>query len=440
MDKKNIHYFQKDIETMPRAELEKLQLERLKALVKYCMDNIPFYNKRLTEAGVNADKIKVLSDIEYIPYTTKADLRDTYPFGLFGKPLKEIARIHASSGTTGKPTVVGYTKADLDMWSDCMARLCMAAGCTDEDIVQIAFGYGMFTGALGLHYGLEKLGATVVPTSSGNTEKQIMFMQDFKTTALVSTPSYAQYMGEMIREMGVKDNIALELGLFGSEGCTPEMRTQIESVLGVFATDNYGMSELVGPGVSGECLFRDGMHINEDHFYAEVIDSVSGQVLPKGSQGELVITTLTKEGIPMLRYRTKDITQINYDTCKCGRTTARMAKIKGRSDDMLKIRGVNVFPSQIESVLMKFEDVAPHYQLIVTRKNFSDALEVKVELSDTSSHLLENYGKLEALQKGIHHDLKTVLGIETKVSLAEPKSLERFQGKAKRIVDLRDNK
>lgn len=440
MDKKNIHYFQKDIETMPRAELEKLQLERLKALVKYCMDNIPFYNKRLTEAGVNADKIKVLSDIEYIPYTTKADLRDTYPFGLFGKPLKEIARIHASSGTTGKPTVVGYTKADLDMWSDCMARLCMAAGCTDEDIVQIAFGYGMFTGALGLHYGLEKLGATVVPTSSGNTEKQIMFMQDFKTTALVSTPSYAQYMGEMIREMGVKDNIALELGLFGSEGCTPEMRAQIESVLGVFATDNYGMSELVGPGVSGECLFRDGMHINEDHFYAEVIDSVSGQVLPKGSQGELVITTLTKEGIPMLRYRTKDITQINYDTCKCGRTTARMAKIKGRSDDMLKIRGVNVFPSQIESVLMKFEDVAPHYQLIVTRKNFSDALEVKVELSDTSSHLLENYGKLEALQKGIHHDLKTVLGIETKVSLAEPKSLERFQGKAKRIVDLRDNK
>lgn len=440
MDKKNIHYFQKDIETMPRAELEKLQLQRLKALVKYCMDNIPFYNKRLTEAGVNADKIKVLSDIEYIPYTTKADLRDTYPFGLFGKPLKEIARIHASSGTTGKPTVVGYTKADLDMWSDCMARLCMAAGCTDEDIVQIAFGYGMFTGALGLHYGLEKLGATVVPTSSGNTEKQIMFMQDFKTTALVSTPSYAQYIGEMIKELGVKDNIALELGLFGSEGCTPEMRTQIENVLGVFATDNYGMSELVGPGVSGECIFRDGMHINEDHFYAEVIDSVSGEVLPRGSQGELVITTLTKEGIPMLRYRTKDITQINYDTCKCGRTSARMAKIKGRSDDMLKIRGVNVFPSQIESVLMKFDDVAPHYQLIVTRKNFSDALEVKVELSDTSSHLLENYGKLEALQKGIHHDLKTVLGIETKVSLAEPKSLERFQGKAKRIVDLRDNK
>lgn len=440
MDKKNIHYFQKDIETMSRTELEKLQLAKLKNMVKYCMDNIPFYNKRLTDAGVNADKIKVLSDIQYIPYTTKADLRDTYPFGLFGKPMKDIVRIHASSGTTGKPTVVGYTKADLDMWSDCMARLCMAAGCTDEDIVQIAFGYGMFTGALGLHYGLEKLGAAVVPTSSGNTEKQIMFMQDFKTTALVSTPSYAQYISEKIKEMGVRDKVSLELGLFGSEGCTPEMRTQIESVLGVFATDNYGMSELVGPGVSGECIFREGMHINEDHFYPEIIDSNTGDVLERGAQGELVITTLSKEGIPMLRYRTKDITEINYDTCKCGRTSARMAKIKGRSDDMLKIRGVNVFPSQIESVLMRFEDVAPHYQLIVTRANYSDALEVKVELSDTSSHLLENYGKLEALQKNIHHDLKTVLGIETKVSLAEPKSLERFQGKAKRIVDLRNNK
>lgn len=437
MEKNKINFFQKNIETMPRAEIEKLQLERLKNIVAYCMNNIPFYNKRLQEAGVTADKIKRLSDIQYIPYTTKEDIRDTYPFGLFGKPMKDIVRIHASSGTTGKPTVVGYTKGDLDMWSDCMARLCMAAGATDEDIVQIAFGYGMFTGALGLHYGLEKLGAAVVPTSSGNTEKQIMFMQDFKTTALVSTPSYAQYIGELAKEMGVRDKLCLELGLFGSEGCTAEMRTQIESALGVFATDNYGMSELMGPGVSGECIYREGMHINEDHFLAEVIDSNTGNVLEKGEQGELVITTLTKEGIPMLRYRTKDITQINYDTCKCGRTFARMAKIKGRSDDMLKIRGVNVFPSQIESVLMRFEEVAPHYQLIVTRANFSDALEVKVELSDKSSHLLENYGQLEALQKSVHHDLKTVLGIDTKVSLAEPKSLERFQGKAKRIVDLR---
>ena len=430
--------FQKDIETMPRQKIEELQLERLKWLVDYCMTNIPFYNKRLTEAGVTAEKIKSLKDIEYIPYTTKADIRDTYPFGLFGQPMKKIVRIHASSGTTGKPTVVGYTKNDLENWSDCMARLCCAAGATDVDIVQIAFGYGLFTGALGLHYGLEKLGATVVPTSSGNTEKQIMLMQDFQTTALVSTPSYAQYIGEKAKEMGVIDNINLKLGLLGSEGCTVEMRNQIEKTLGLFATDNYGMSELMGPGVSGDCKYRCGMHINEDHFYPEIINPDTEEVLERGSQGELVITTLTKEGIPMLRYRTKDITKINYEPCKCGRTFARMDKIKGRSDDMLKIRGVNVFPSQIESVLMGFDKIAPHYQLVVTRANFSDALEVKVELADGS--LLENYGELEKLRGNIHHNLKTVLGIETKVSLVEHKSLERFQGKAKRIVDLRNQK
>ncbi|MBR4022667.1 MAG: phenylacetate--CoA ligase [Ruminococcus sp.] len=429
--------FQKDIETMPRNKIEELQLERLKWLVDYCMKNIPFYNKRLTEAGVTAEKIKSLKDIEYIPYTTKADIRDTYPFGLFGQPIKNIVRIHASSGTTGKPTVVGYTKQDIENWSDCMARICVAGGATDEDIVQIAFGYGLFTGALGLHYGLEKIGATVVPTSSGNTEKQIMLMQDFQTSALVATPSYAQYIAEKAKEMGVLENINLRLGLFGSEGCTIEMRDQIEKALGIFVTDNYGMSELMGPGVSGDCEYRCGMHINEDHFLAEIIDPNTEKVLDKGSQGELVITTLTKEGIPMLRYRTKDITKINYETCKCGRTFARMDKIKGRSDDMLKIRGVNVFPSQIESVLMSFDKIAPHYQLVVTRANFSDNLEVKVELADGS--LLEKYGELEKLRSNIHHNLKTVLGIDTKVSLVEHKSLERFQGKAKRIVDLRNN-
>lgn len=428
-------FFQKDIEAMPRKQIEELQLKRLKWLVQYCSDNIPFYNKRLSEAGITAEKIKSISDIQYIPYTTKEDIRDTYPFGLFGQPLKKIVRIHASSGTTGKPTVVGYTKQDIENWSDCMARLCAAAGATDEDIVQIAFGYGLFTGALGLHYGLEKLGATVVPTSSGNTEKQIMLMQDFKTTALVSTPSYAQYIGELAREMGVIDNIHLKLGLLGSEGCTEEMRTQIEKSLNLFATDNYGMSELMGPGVSGECYLRCGMHINEDHFLPEIINSKTLEVLPRGEVGELVITTLTKEGIPMLRYRTKDITKIDYEPCECGRTFARMAKVMGRSDDMLKIRGVNVFPSQIESVLMKFDRIAPHYQLVVTRANYSDHLEVKVELSDSS--LLENYSALENLQNDIHHALKTVLGIDTKVSLVEHKSLERFQGKAKRILDLR---
>lgn len=432
--------FQKDIETMPRKKIEELQLERLKHLVDYCINNVPFYNKRLTEAGVTAEKIKTLSDIQYIPYTNKSDIRDNYPFGLFGQPMKNIVRLHASSGTTGKPTVVGYTRNDIENWSDCMARICCAAGATDEDIVQIAFGYGLFTGALGLHYGLEKIGATVVPTSSGNTEKQIMFLQDFQTTALVSTPSYAQYMAEKAKEMGVIDKINLKLGLFGSEGCTIEMRDQIEKALGLFVTDNYGMSELMGPGVAGDCRERCGMHINEDHFYAEIIDSNTGEVLPKGSQGELVVTTLTKEGIPMLRYRTKDITQIDYEPCKCGRTFARMAKVRGRSDDMLKIRGVNVFPSQIESVLMGFDKIAPHYQLVLTRANYTDRLEVKVELADES--LLENYGELEKLQGSIHHNLKTVLGIDTKVSLVESKSLERFQGKAKRIVDLRnqDNK
>ena len=428
-------FFQKDAETMSRKQIEEIQLNRLKWLVDYCCKNIPFYHDRLEKAGVTAEKIKTLDDIQYIPYTTKDDIRDNYPFGLFGQPIKNIVRIHASSGTTGKPTVVGYTKNDLDNWSDCMARLCMAAGATDEDIVQIAFGYGLFTGALGLHYGLEKIGATVVPTSSGNTEKQIMLIQDFQTTALVATPSYAQFIGETAKEMGVIDNLNLKLGLVGSEGCTEEMRNQVEKTLGLFATDNYGMSELMGPGVSGECHLRCGMHINEDHFIAEIIDPATLEVLPRGSQGELVVTTLTKEGIPMLRYRTKDITKIDYEPCKCGRTFARMAKIMGRTDDMLKIRGVNVFPSQIESVLMGFDQIAPHYQLVITRENFSDRLEVKVELADGS--LLENYAGLEQLRNLIHHNLKTVLGIDTKVSLVEHKSLERFQGKAKRIIDLR---
>lgn len=429
-------FFQKDAETMSRKQIEDLQLERLKWLVDYCSKNIPFYHDRLEKAGVTADKIKCLEDIKYIPYTTKADIRDNYPFGLFGQPTKNIVRIHASSGTTGKPTVVGYTKNDIENWTTCMARLCVASGATEDDIAQVAFGYGLFTGALGLHYGLERIGATVVPTSSGNTEKQIMLMQDFQTTILVATPSYAQYIGEKAREMGVIDKLNLRLGLFGSEGCTEELRSQIEKTLGVFATDNYGMSELMGPGVSGECQHRCGLHINEDHFLMEVIDPETLDVLPKGSKGELVVTTLTKEGIPMLRYRTKDITQIDYNTCKCGRTFARMSKIMGRTDDMLKIRGVNVFPSQIESVLMNFNNIAPHYQLVITRAKFTDALEVKIELADGS--LLENYSELENLRNAIHHDLKTVLGIETKVSLVEHKSLERFQGKAKRILDLRN--
>ena len=431
-------FFQKDIETMPRADIEKMQLERLQRLVKYCYDNVPFYHKRLSEAGVCPEKIKTLSDIQYIPYTTKADMRDNYPYGLFAVPQSKIVRMHASSGTTGKPTVVGYTANDLDHWSDCVARLAMAAGADENTIVQICFGYGLFTGALGLHYGLEKIGATVVPSSSGNTEKQIMLMQDFGTNALVATPSYAQYIGELAREKGVLDKLQLKLGLFGSEGCTIEMRSAIEKTLNLFATDNYGMSELNGPGVSGECRERCGMHINEDHYYAEIIDPATGDVLPRGSEGELVVTTLTKEGMPVLRYRTKDITKIDYEPCACGRTFARMDKPKGRSDDMLKIRGVNVFPSQIETVLMSFKEIAPHYQLVLTRENFADHLEIKVELLEQYSSLLDNFPALSELHAKITKEMKIVLGIQTKLTIVGCKTLERFQGKAKRIVDLRN--
>ena len=426
----------RDMETMSRQKRKELQLERLKWLVNYCYENVPFYHKRLEDAGVHPDKIKQLSDIQYIPYTVKEDLRDNYPFGLFAVPQKEIVRIHASSGTTGKPTVVGYTKKDLDTWSELVARLATAAGAGEHTIVQIAFGYGMFTGALGLHYGLEKIGATVVPCSSGNTEKQLMFMRDFGTNTLVATPSYALYMSEMAKELEFPmSEYHLELGLFGSEGCTPEMRTQIEQNWGLFATDNYGMSELFGPGLSGDCERREGMHISEDHFLCEIIESSTGRVLEDGETGELVVTTLTKEGMPLLRYRTKDITRINTEPCACGRTTARMDKIKGRSDDMLKIRGVNVFPSQVESVLVGMDKIGPHYLLVVRREGYHDTLEVKVELIDGS--VLEHYRELVTLQKTIHDKLKTVLGLEAKVTLVEPKSLERFQGKAKRVEDLR---
>lgn len=430
-------FFQKELETMSRKQIEEIQLERLKYTVNYCYTNVPFYKKKLDDAGVTPDQIKTLDDIRRIPPTTKADLRDNYPFGLFAVPMTDIVRIHASSGTTGKPTVVGYTKHDLDMWSDCMARLCAAAGATSDDIVQISFGYGMFTGALGLHYGLEKLGCAVVPNSSGNTEKALMYMRDFKTTALVATPSYALYMAETAKSLEYPmSDYHLRLGLFGSEGCTPEMRTQIENGWGLFATDNYGMSELMGPGVSGECTERCGLHINEDYFLAEIVDPNTLEVLGEGETGEVLITTLTKEGIPLLRYRTRDISRIIYEPCKCGRTFARMDKIKGRSDDMLKIRGVNVFPSQIESVLVGMDKVSPHYQLIVRREGFADTLEIQVELSDTS--LLESFGKIQELQNKIKHNIHTVLGIQCKVSIVEPNTIERFVGKAKRVVDLRN--
>ncbi|MBR1457911.1 MAG: phenylacetate--CoA ligase [Oscillospiraceae bacterium] len=429
-------FFQQDIETMPREELEALQLAKLKKQVQYCMDHVPFYHDRLTAAGVTADKIKCLSDVQYIPLTTKADIRDHYPYGLFAVPMKDIVRIHASSGTTGKPTVVGYTRRDLDVWSDCVARLCMAVGVTDEDVAQISFGYGLFTGALGLHYGLEKIGCSVIPISSGNTKKQAMILKDFGTTVLISTPSYAMYMSEVAHEMGISnEELKLRIGLFGSEGCTDALRDKIEQGFGLFSTDNYGMSELQGPGVSGECEYRCGLHFAEDHFLAEVVNPETGEVLPRGEKGELVITPLSKEGFPLLRYRTKDITRIHYEKCRCGRTHARMEKVQGRSDDMLKIRGVNVFPSQIESVMANIDGISPHYELILTRKNYTDYLEVRIEIND--ERLLENFGNLEAKQKEAVDKLKTVLGIQAKVTLVAPRTIARYEGKAKRIIDKR---
>ncbi len=429
--------FDKEFETMSRKDIESLQLERLKKLVQYCDNNVKFYHDKFESMGVTADKIKVLSDINYLPVTTKEDIRVNYPYGMFAVPMKKVVRLHASSGTTGTPTVVGYTTNDLNIWSTVVARLVAAAGATDDDIVQICFGYGLFTGALGLHYGLEQLGSAVVPSSSGNTEKQIMLMKDFGTTALVSTPSYAMYMAEVAKDLGyTKDDFSLKLGLFGSEGCSEELRSEIENAWGLFATDNYGMSELIGPGVSGECKHRCGMHISEDHFLAEIVDSNTLEAKPEGELGELIVTTLTKECFPLIRYRTKDITKLNTQICECGRTTARMDKIRGRTDDMLKIRGVNVFPSQIESVILGLSEVSPNYQLVLRRKGHVDTLEVKVELMDNS--LLEKYGELELLQQKISSKLQTVLGISSKVSLVEPRNIERFVGKAKRIVDLRN--
>lgn len=428
-------FFQKDLETMPRAALRELQLERLKSAVDRALTT-PLYQKKFKEAGITPASIKSLDDLRHLPFTYKADFRDNYPFGMFAVPMQQVVRIHASSGTTGKPTVVGYTKNDLNVWSDLVARLAVAAGATENDVAQISFGYGLFTGALGLHYGLEKIGATVIPVSSGNTEKQLMLMQDFGTTLLVATPTYAMYLSECAKDAGILDKIKLRIGLFGSEGCTPGMRERIENNFGIIATDNYGMSELMGPGVSGECGLRDGLHIAEDHFIAEIIDPETGELLPEGETGELVVTPLTKEVLPVLRYRTGDITSLNTDVCKCGRTHARMAKVTARSDDMLIIKGVNVFPSQIETVLIAIDHISPHYQLEVRRENFADQLTVVVELADGS--LLERFQELDALKGEIRHKLRTVLGIDAKIKLVSPKTIERFQGKAKRVVDLRD--
>jgi phenylacetate-CoA ligase len=424
------------IETLGRNKMKELQLERLKSTVSNAYENVPLYKRKFDKIGLKPEHITSLKDIEKIPFTTKDDLRDNYPYEMFAVPMKEIVRLHASSGTTGKPIVVGYTRNDLNNWSESVARIVCASGATSDDIAQIVFGYGLFTGGFGLHYGLEKVGATVIPASSGNSERQIMLMQDFGSTIIVGTPSYVLYLSEIAAEMGKSiSDFKLRIGLFGGEGHTPEMRREIEKRWGILVTENYGLSEIVGPGVSGECTVQNGMHINEDQYYPEIIDSKTGKTLENGEKGEIVFTTLVKEGIPILRYRTKDITYLMEDKCDCGRTTIRMEKVFGRTDDMLIIRGVNVFPSQVESVIVGIQHISPHYQIIVTKHNFMDAIEVQVELEDTA--LLESFSDLENLEHEIRHKLKTVLQIDSKVRLVEPKTIERSTGKAKRVIDLR---
>ncbi|MEX1377626.1 MAG: phenylacetate--CoA ligase [Eubacteriales bacterium] len=431
-------FYNKEIETKPREQIKKIQLEKLKESVRHAYENVEMYKKRFDSIGLKPEDIKSLDDLKQIPFTVKDDLRDNYPFNMFAVPKSEVVRVHASSGTTGKPTVVGYTKNDLEMWTDVMARLIMATGVTKDDVAQVAFGYGLFTGAFGLHYGLEKVGCMVVPTSSGNTEKQIMLMKDFGTTVLIATPSYALYISEVIEQMGIdpRKDLKLRIGLFGAEACSDKMREELESRLGIIATENYGLSEIIGPGVSGECYLKNGLHINEDHFYPEIINPETGEVLENGEQGELVITSLSKEALPIIRYRTKDITRLIDEKCECGRTLVRMEKVKGRTDDMLIIRGVNVFPSQIETVLLGTDHIGPHYEIIVTKDGWMDKIEVKVEIVDDS--LLEKFSMLEKLQNEIAHKLRTILSIDAKVTLVGPNSLKRFQGKAQRVTDLRD--
>ena len=426
-------------ETMSREEIEAIQLEQLKKTVSRVYENVPAYRAKMDEAGVKPEDIQTLKDLRRLPFTTKQDMRDNYPYGLFAAPKKALRRIHASSGTTGKPTVVGYTAADLEVWRECVARLAVAGGATEDDIAQICFGYGMFTGALGLHYGLEKVGAAIVPSSTGNTEKQLMYMKDFGSTLLVATPSYAMRIAEVAKQIGIdpKRDLQIKSLVLGSELMTEAMRQELYKVWGedVNLTQNYGMSELMGPGVSGECLELNGMHINEDHFIAEVINPETGEVLEPGEKGELVVTCLTKEALPLIRYRTRDITRLMYEPCPCGRTTARMENLSGRTDDMLKIRGVNVFPSQIEEVLINTEGIGPNYEILVERKNHSDILTIRVEVEAES--MMDSYSALENLESGLKNKLHLMLGLDAKVQLVSPNTLQRFEGKAKRVKDMR---
>ncbi|MBQ9760544.1 MAG: phenylacetate--CoA ligase [Clostridia bacterium] len=430
-------FLNEKVETMPREELEKLQSERLCNQVRRCYENVECFRLRMDELGLRPEDIHGVEDLHRLPFSYKKDLRDYYPYGLFATPLKDVVRVHASSGTTGKRIVVGYTRNDLKLWDECVARVMVAAGVTAEDFVQVSFGYGFFTGGLGAHGGAELIGATVIPISSGNTANQIQTMIDFGSTVLCCTPSYAMYLAEEIERMGVKDQLKLRVGIFGAEPWSEDMRRQIEDKLGLKAYDIYGLSEVLGPGVSGECTEQAGMHVWEDHFLIEIIDPDTGAVLPHGETGELVFTSITKEAFPVIRYRTRDICSIIPEPCKCGRTHLRMRKPNGRTDDMLIIRGVNVFPSQIEEVLLKVSggEITPNYQIVVDRVNNTDTFDVNVEMSE--NFFSDNIKEVEKLERYITEQLRSMLGIGAKVHLVNPKSIARSEGKAKRVIDKR---
>lgn len=431
------NYFNEEFETLPRAALEALQLKRLQSTVSRVYANVPLYKRNFDAAGIRPEDIRSLDDLTRLPFTTKQDMRDSYPYALFAAPMDEIVRIHASSGTTGKPTVVGYTAKDIETWTDLMARSFMAAGATKGDIIHNAYGYGLFTGGLGAHYGAERLGASVIPISGGNTRRQIMIMQDFGSTVLTCTPSYSLYLAEEALAEGVDiKNSRLKVGIFGAEPWSEAMRKEIEAKLGLDAIDIYGLSEIMGPGVAIECIeAKNGLHIWEDHFIPEIINPETGNRVKDGEKGELVITTITKQGIPLIRYRTRDITSISYEQCLCGRTHARIARMSGRSDDMLIIRGVNVFPSQIESILVRIEGVEPHYLLIVDRKDNLDTLEVQVEVDERI--FSDEIKVLQVISRQIEKEIKDMLGITCTVKLVEPKTIQRSEGKAKRVQDNR---
>ena len=429
-------YFNEAIETAPRTQLFHLQSYNLSRTVYHAYNNMPMYRKRMDEAGVKPEDIQSVSDLKKLPFTYKQDLRDNYPYGMFAVPYSKLQRIHASSGTTGKQTVVGYTPHDVDIWAECAARAIVAAGGTEEDFIQVCYGYGLFTGGLGLHYGAEKMGATVIPASTGNTARQLTMLQDFKSSIICCTPSYALYLADSLRDQGIPlDSIHLKAGIFGAEPWTENMRREIEERLHIKAYDIYGLSEISGPGVAYDCECQNGMHVNEDHFIIEIIDPITGEVLPDGEQGEVVFTCITKEALPLIRYRTHDIASITHEKCECGRTFVRMTKPCGRSDDMLIIRGVNVFPSQIESVLLSCGNVDPHYMIIVDRVNNTDTLEIQVEVS--SANFSDKVRSFEAMAAQISASMQSVLGLSAKITFVEPNTIQRSEGKAKRVIDKR---